>query len=538
LALAVLVVAACLLSTLLLARSMRSRLGVLLALVVVLVPICFLRSKLPGRLDLYCILSPALRLEHGFGPRDVYLQYDLLPSLLALGWSKAGGAPFGITSVVAAGYYVMLLGLFVIARKLFGRASLAAPLLVSVVVARVYAIIGDASAVPQVTPIRLELWLLLLAAVLAFGLEHWLVGVALGVLCLFSRSMGMLYLGAYGLGLSVEFFARRHALAVEARLPLFEDVRQSIARIAPAAGCVAVFLGAARWLFGNFSSDALTLYRQLGIGFLRIAPGSFYWWLLPLTGAVGCLVFSRRGALPERRGQAVIFALALVVINSFYFFGSSHEANLTNLGTSFLLCFFLALDLCWPSLPDDPRPLVWAFRAAPWLVVSTCAYFYSERIVQKVGAQAALLRSHQPLILGVSPDAIPRAQCKEITRAAGDARVFFVSMSDFLYYHDCGFEPQGYVQPVYLNILKAPLTLEMNRLLDDGYKTVVPRYRLDWGKAFDELRPELLGTDVVQTPNFRVFRRRSASSIGQPATPGRDRVSATQSLPGSPPAPR
>jgi len=507
-----LVVTGGLLATLLLQRSMRFRRGVLVALAVVLLPICFLRSEFPDYLENLCsIVGPALRLQHGFGLRQVYLQYDLLPSLLALGWNEVGGAPLGFVSVVAVGYYAMFLGLFVLARRLFGRASLAAPLLVSVALVRVYGIWGDASATPQVTPIRLELWLLLLGAALGFGLEHWLVGLVLGLLCLFSRSMGTLYLGAYALALLVDFLARRFAAPAASRPGWWQDLGQSSWRLAPAVACVVAFLGVARWLFGGFGSDALALYRELGVGMLRIAPESFYWWLLPVTGGVGWLAFSRRGSLPDRRGQAAIFALALIVINSLYFFGRSHEHNLINLSTSFLFCLFLGLDLAWPSLPGDPRPLVWAFRLAPWWVVGTCAYFYSDRIVHKLGGQAALIADHQPLILGVGTDLIPVAQCNEIRTAAGDSRLFFFAENDFFFYHDCGFEPQGYVHPVALNVLKEPLLLELNQLLAAGYKIVVPRahqdWHLDWHLFFDEFRRDLSETDVVETLNYSVYRQ-------------------------------
>jgi hypothetical protein len=512
---ATLVVAGCWLSTLLLQRSTRCRAGALVGLAVVLAPICFLPTTHPSLQDLFSILSPALRLQHGSSVREVYLQYDLLPSLLAIGWSQLGGQPLGFACVCAAAYYAMLLGLFVLARRMFRRASLVAPLLVAVVVVRIYACIIDPTAMPQVTPVRLELWLFLLAAVLRCGLEHWCVGFVLGLLCLLSRSMGTLYLGAYGLALLLDFLARRWAAPPAARPAWIADVRRSAHRLAAPALCIVAFLAAARWLFGGFGSDALALYREFGVGMLRIAPHSFYWWLLPLTPAVGWLAFAQRGSLPERHGQAAILVAPLVLVNSFYFFGRSHEANLINLAASFLFCCFLGLDLAWPSSPHEPRPMIWAFRAAPWLIVGACGYYYSGRILERMAAQVALFLNQRPLPMALQ-DFMPVIHCDEIRRAAGDARLFFLSKADFFYYHDCGLEPQGYIQPVSLNVFKRPLIEEMNRLLTADVEIVIPRDPRDWDRFFSQFRGDLVSLAVVETPNYRVYRRQVATANTSP----------------------
>ena len=127
-------------------------------------------DALPSLLDLPCVLAPAMRLASGFAPREIYLQYDLLPSLLAIGWSKLGGTPLGFTLVVGAGYYALLVGLFLLARRLFTHGELAAPLLVALVVVRIYGVMIDANATPQASPIRLDLWPILVATTLALGL--------------------------------------------------------------------------------------------------------------------------------------------------------------------------------------------------------------------------------------------------------------------------------------------------------------------------------------------------------------------------------
>ncbi|HEY2900620.1 MAG TPA: hypothetical protein VGL59_08605 [Polyangia bacterium] len=510
---ALLVVAASLAAGLLLMRTIQGRTGVPALLVVLLIPVCFVHTTVASLEDIISILSPALRLQHGFPVGEVYLQYDLLPSLLALGWSKVGGAPLAFTFVTSTSFYLLMLGMFVFARRTFRHPKLAAPLLVCVVLVRFYAVMADANAVPQVTPIRLDLWLLVLWAVYTRGLQSWLVGLTLGALYFFSRSIGTLYLGAYGLAVGADFLARRCSLPRSDRPAFFLDVRRLAVAIAPAIALIGLSFVCVRLVFGSFSSDAVSLYRHLGIGMLRITATSFYWWLLPLTGATGWLAFSRRGSVADRYGQMAIAAVALMVANSIYFFGRSHEHNLINISASVLFVLFVGLDLAWPSADQDgDRVTRIGFRWAPWMLVAVCAYFYSGRVTEKIVAQRDVLFGQHSPPPAIAHDILPSADCDEITHAAGDDRVYLFSKYDYWYYTACGFIPQGYVQPFNLAVMKGELVGELNRMLDRGIKIVLPRQAGDWSGFFPEFVAPLGHPSVTETAHFQIYRRQSGSS--------------------------
>ena len=233
---AIIVVLGALAATLAVGRSMRRRGGLSPWVAAALIPTCFVSTTLPSLLDVSCILAPAMRLASGFAPREVYLQYDLLPSLLAIGWTKLGGTSLGFTLVVGASFYALLIGLFLLARRLFTRGELAAPLLIALVVVRVYGVMIDANAAPQATPIRLDLWPILVAATLALGLRHWAVGAILGALFLFSRSMGTLYLGSYALALGGDWLAHRYGRAAAVRPAAGRGSGRGGARARPLSG--------------------------------------------------------------------------------------------------------------------------------------------------------------------------------------------------------------------------------------------------------------------------------------------------------------
>jgi hypothetical protein len=401
----------------------------------------------------------------------------------------------------------MLLGAFALGTRIFRRPALAAPMVVAIVLVRTYGTMVEVTALPQIAPIRLDLWLPLVAVVAVVGLQHTLTGLTMGLLIFFSRSMGTLFLAAYTMALAADFLARRRACPRAERLALGNDVRRALVRIAPSVALIALSLVAARIVFGTFGSSALAIYRQYGVGMLRIGRDSSYWWILPLSGALGWLTFDRRG-LDERRAQTALFAVTLMAVGSIYFFGRSHEHNLINIGASLLFCTFLALDLAGSHPAEGTALTRGALRAAPWLIVAACAYSYSGRVAEKMEAQVAIAKGRRPVPASVPTDFRPIIDCEEIANAAGDPRVYFFSANDYWYYQRCGYIPQGYLQPVSLAVLKKPLVADLNALLDAGYKVVVPHQSKDYAPAFHEFLSDLANPSVVETTHYSVYRKR------------------------------
>jgi hypothetical protein len=500
-------VAACVIAIGFVRWAMRDARGVPWVLAAVLVPFCFVRMTLPSLVDLSSIMAPALQLHDGIGPSKVFMQYDLLPSLLGLWWMKIGGDSLSFWIVLAAVYYATLLGLFVVARRLFSRPGLVAPMLVAIVFVRSYAVWGDPLMAPQAGPVRLDLWVGLLAATLAVGLRHWLVGLLVACLCFFSRSIGILYLGAYVLALAADFLAERRDTPPPRRAPLERDLRALLVTVAPSLALIVASFVASRLVFGSFGSAAVALYRELGVGMTRVDAKSFYWWLLPMTGAVGWLAFSRRGTRSPRRAQAAIFAVALVAANSIYFFGRSHEHNILNLSITFLFCAYLGLDLGWPTETDGSRLVRAFFHVASVAIVVVPAYFYSGRAFEKLTAQVAHVASNVPTPSS-GGEKIPDLHCDEIAHAAPDGHVYVFSGFDYWYYVGCHLVPRAYFQPMFLAILQQSLIDDVTHRVNEGDKVFVPSHPGDFTTTdFAGLLWAIPKLDVSQTPHFTVYTR-------------------------------
>ena len=488
------------------ARWAARRRGIQFMLAAGLVPICFLEASLPSHADLSCILAPALKLRLGFSPAQVYMQYDYLLSLLAVGWQRIGGEPFAFSRVTQASFYLLLVACFLLARRMFQEQRLAGMLLVALCVVRIYGIPGDANVFPQTTPLRIDLWILLLAPALFFGLRHWSVGLAAGLVYFFARSFGVLYLGSYALALSVDFLVRH--FDAEEPIPLWQEIADYARQVTAGLLFVGAGVLASRWFFGNPVSDALLTYQRLRLGMMRITSGSFYWWIAPALAATGWLVMSLRGVIGQRRVGASIFLLTLAIGNSIYFFGRSHEGNLLNISAPLLFSVFLGMDLAILAWQAGPVWVRWCVQAAPWLTLAIVGFCYSGRIVEKIHTQYEWLTQRQAL---QEHDQTGPIVCEEIASAAGDSRVFVYDLADYWFYEKCGYVPPGYIQPLLLQPLRAKLIEQLDQLLNAGYKVIVPKVHsdeVDFPFDFSDVESSLAGMEQTATAHYVIYYRK------------------------------
>jgi hypothetical protein len=367
---------------------------------------------------------------------------------------------------------------------------------------RVYGIVPDANFFPQVTPLRIDLWVLLLAPALIFGLRHWSVGLAAGLIYFFARSFGFLYLGSYALALLVDFLVR-HADAQE-RIPLWREIAAYVRPMTVGLVFVGTGLLAVRWVFGAAISDAVLMYRRLGIGMMRISPDSFYWWIAPALAATGWLVFALRGVIGQRRTGASFFLLALGIGNSIYFFGRSDEHNLLNISAPLLFCVFLGMDLAVVAWRAGPLWVRWMVHAAPWLTLAFIGFFYSGRLVAKIQTQFDSVTRRRALYDTAQTGPIV---CEEIAGVAKDSRVFVYDSADYWFYEQCGYVPQGYIQPLLLQPLRVKLIEQLDQLLNTGYKIIVPKTHAV-GFDFSDVGPSLKGLERTETAHYDFYYRK------------------------------
>lgn len=449
------------------------------AVALLLVPVCFIATDSILWDDYTYIFAPALRLPEGTAVRNIYFQYDLLPSLLAAGWMKLG-LDLNVFQVLGqAGYYTTIMGIFLFSEKLFLERQLSLFLVAALVLGRIYASPWDAVICFQVTPLRLDLWPALVAAVFYLGPFHWAAGLVCGLLLLLLKTFGIIYSLAY-LQLLLTLFAI-NCYDRENKIPLGHSLLEYIKRcrlpliIIATCGCASYLL-----FSNNEYGDYTGYYQKLGIGFIQISSVSFYWYVPALLSMVFILLFRLRKLVSSPYLASGLLLTYCAIGNSIYFFGRSHEHNIINISIVLLFVFFLMLDLTTRFLnADSGRRELSSFcrrhavSAVAITFIAVIILSYSQNISHKAGTQIRNIGTTQ-LIYPSNINAVALQKEIDAIRSvtSNSTKVYFIGGSDFNFYYYGGYTPVGYCNPFLTWIFAADLNRFLQSLLDNGYYLV------------------------------------------------------------------
>jgi len=460
-----------------------------------LIPVCLISTQEIRFYDAAYIFSPALRILHGFKPFETYFQYDYLLSLLAAAWMKMHLAINLFKVPLQLSYYGLLLGIYLFAQKFFSDKRYALYLLVSLVIVKIYGNIYDPIAMVQVTPLRLDLWFIVLVLAYFKGASHWLVGLSLGFLVIVHHNFGMIYTASY-LSLMVILFIFD---AAEEKIGVKKLIRKyalsyalNISILLASLFCYGIF-------FGPKAGSSSFNFQKIGLGFLPIMRNSFYWYIAVILGLTFLMIANSRKHISRRAFETGIFLIMLAIGNSLYFFGRSHENNIINIAAVWLFCLFLMF--CLMDLP------IWSKRtsvvkraivpAAALLVVLIFAYCYSGRAIDRIALQYANLRNGH----FVDKDGDIDVGClKRLTMS--DKRVIFLTEADFYYYYRGGYIPQDYYAAIYARVFKKNTVDYLNSRLAEGYYLVIPKMG---SYFFKELSDMLEFKNRKDGPDFTVI---------------------------------
>ena len=442
--------------------------------------------------DFSFVLAPALRVLHGYKFSEIYFQYDIFLSLLALVWMKlnlalAWFSYFGWTS-----FFLLFFALFYLADGLFKTRGLSVLFIVALVLVRLYALDPGSF---QVLPLRLDLWVIPLLILYRKGPSHWLLGFCMAVLVLVHRNLGLLYLGSYAELLIILFLAELADINKpnlrSAFLLVVVHLKKSMLNLLfIAASIVLCYV-----FFHELVSDAAITYRKIGIGMTQISKHSFYWYFPPVLCSLVLLVWTYRNKLGSRYMSTAFFTALLAIGNSMYFFGRSHENNILNISAALTLTLFLFFDLLiylFPGIrfnitlnPAEKSQVAPGSTGAggrarnvsgrffvllPVLFIVIAGYFYSQSVSNRLGTQYENFRKGQ-IAYSLPCKHRDLASVKTITHNSG--KVYFFDFGDDFYYYYYGrYEPLGYYSPCTSWVFKKDLVDFVQDLLEKGYHVV------------------------------------------------------------------
>lgn len=515
----------------------RKRRRLATAITIALIAFAGLVSILPYYAqDLSYILAPALRLKYGFPVTEIYFQYDVLLSLLALLFMKLNLALKWFAYTGQLSYFFLFLSLFLFTSRFFKSGGLSVLFIFGLIIVRYYSASPSGAGFFQVTPLRLDLWVIPLLLANRKGIYHWLVGLSIGVLVVLHRNLGLIYMLGYLQLLAVLYLIDAGGLLKAknfnraALLSLFLSHLKWSARNLL---LIAVSVGLCLLIFHEVFSAGAILYRKIGIGMLQIDRVSFYWYVPVVLSALAVLILFYRRQIGPQYSNTALFVVLLAVGNSMYFFGRSHENNILNISTILVLAVFILFDLfiyLFSQRPDSPVPHAAAagvntgqtstrfygatgrlYLILPVLFVFIACFYYSENVRGNIKIQC---RSVLKRKIVKSRVAIPRglADVKQITH--GSSKVYFPGLwGDFYYYYYGNYSPPGYFNPSAAWIYRKDWLHFMQGLLDSGYYIVYDNRGYNW---INEYMPYLKCNRAYQAGNMVALKKVDSPGLSVP----------------------
>lgn len=445
---------------------------------IMLAPVCFIATEPISLLDYSYIFTPALRLIKGFSINDIYFQYDLLLSLLAAAWMKLGLDLNTFQILGQLAYYIAILTVFLLSKKLFCTKELSIFLVTALVLGRIYASPYDAAVVFQVTPLRLDLWMILLISVYYFGAYHWTAGLICGFLILFHKNFGILYASAYLQFLitlsTVDYLDNREAKPFPDRL-VFCLKRCFSPTMIILFFSITSYLVFKNEQFGGYSG----YYQKIGIGFIQIATTSFYWYVPVMLSIAFTLLLRLRKQLTSDYFSTGILLLFCMIGNSVYFFGRSTENNILNISIGLLFVFFLMLDLVTRFIQTCNQTAVHALlqryvaNSMAIILIAVFLVSYAHNILSKTDFQIRNISKMQLIYPSVLDLPSLQMYLSKIRHATGNSdKIYFVDSADFELYYYGNYSPVGYCTPFKTWIFTSELRQFLQELLNKGYYLV------------------------------------------------------------------
>lgn len=451
---------------------------------VLLIPVCFISTGPPYLPDYGYIFAPALQILNGTGLSEIYLQYDLLLTLVAALTLHSNNAVELLQTVGQASFYSLFFGVFFLSKKLFYDKRLSVFLLTCIALVRVYAGEHNILTSFQVTPLRLDLWFIVLLTVYLRGASHWFAGLTLGLLIFFHRNFGIIYFAAYCQLIALMFYLDFHDSKNNETSKYFQfrelaskyflKYRINLTLTFTAFLSTAIFLG------GN---DAYR-YQNIGIGFLRIASESFFWHVSLLLSVTLFLLIYLRNNVSRQYFTTGCFLVILATGNSLYFFGRSHENNIINISVIYIFALFLFIDLVQIQLSDQTNAKCKIVPALSTILGSLVIIFciciaYAKNIDNKTMRQILNFSSGQFVYPNPFSKSIMDENIANIRSVTGTSKkLYFVSSIDYLYYFHGNYRPIGYYNPFLSWVFQDEMVNFVNYLIGNDYFVVIDNIQL------------------------------------------------------------
>jgi hypothetical protein len=410
---------------------------------------------IPGVNDYGYFIAPALKIMQGEPVGSFYMQYNLLGTSLFVAMLKLRFDLLQMQLTLAALFFIWFIFYYRLICVLVEDRFLRFCFMLALVIVRLLANLGDPTSLPQVLPLRLDLWVPLFLVLHGFGLVSPVTMAVFGIAYVLDDVFGLFCLAVY-----LPFLAAG----------VFQIVRRGNAASLPPRGLaigltvVAACIGFHFYCFHSFTAPAASLYRNLQIGFMPISTHSVFWIFLALLPY--CLYLFHDEGHQDRRTEC-LFLVGIAGFQLVYFYGRSHENNLLNISGILLLLIFLGI---------SQLERLYGFRrlasglAAGFVVVAAVAF--GGQILGKLQLSVKHL-TKGPLFEARELDDLMNHSPDFAGFYPPGQKIFVVSYYDAYYNYRHQLPQVGYMVPFNAHVYQAELRGFLVDLFKQGYKVVL-----------------------------------------------------------------
>lgn len=445
------------------------------SVVIILILICFRSIGEISLLDNSIILLPSLQLLQGESLSEIYFQYDLFLSLIALFFLKFHINFDLIQFPFQLSYFLFFIGVLFLFNKFLFIKKNSVYLFLIILIVKFYSYSHEPTYAFGQTPLRIDLWLIPLLLSFFFGVRHWSVAFALALFLIFHKNLGIIYLVAYLQLLFILFlldFKKFTLNSVLNNLKFHLKKNRFVLIIILFGFIVSIFL------FKGFIPKSAVLFSSLGINFLKIPIDSFYWFIFPLNAIVFVLLIRNINFISNTYLNTGIFIILLSIGNSMYFFGRSHDSQFIQILALPIITFFILIDLLFKLKIIQSSKMISLITFSCLILTS---FIYSDNIYEKGKKQIDNYKKKRFIYSITSqPKKEDFQMIKSITNNSSKVAFVFCgtkrSTDDFLYYWKGGYVLKG--KPLMLEVFTKDQISRIDSLTSKGYYVVTstPEY--------------------------------------------------------------
>ncbi|MBI3485950.1 hypothetical protein HY025_03295 [Candidatus Daviesbacteria bacterium] len=398
----------------------------------------------PSIYDYGFYLGPALKLAQGEKLGTFYMQYGLgltyIFKLMIVLHMKASQM-----QVTLACFLIFWFGLYyVLVTRLIKDKILLFLFMLLLIILRYFAVLLDPTAIPAISPIRIDLWVLLALCVFRFGFQSIITSGLFAAIYIFDDTFGFFYLCIYLL-----FFC---ALSIRNF-----NLKKLIPIIFPFLSLVWHFS-----IFGSLSNMAVKFYQSTNLGFKPITLNSPFWII------IGTLPYFLWILLKEENKNLRVFYFFLLSVafsQLVYFFGRSDDNNLTHISGIFVLILFISLNIVRKKYKLSKIPIAFII-----ILLSFSSMLFVGDIERKILKISTSLTHHR--VENISPEESFVNDNPHLLDNYNKDKLIIITESDSYYNYQYGLKQLGYYSPFPIHLYVDETINYLVNYLNQGYKLI------------------------------------------------------------------